>query len=368
MEMAEKNRMKPGSLLYALNAVQPHQLIPDAVNHFSGFVLDYTDVPVVQLEIYAEDEKLHSFSASEPSPDIHTHVPHLQSAGNCRFACDFYVDGQVSVYTFKAVYADGSRQILCEYPVSRILAAGDWLRNMDEKVARIARPDPDLIFLTQGIHDADAYQHSIIPGIYNLKRYLGDAGVDPAHIQTILDMGCGTGRLLVGWYLDNTGRDLFGCDINEKLITWARQNLPAAIQLSCNSISGSLSYPAASFDLIQLISVFTHLSISSQQEWVKELQRLVRPGGCVLVTLHGETYVQLFHPEKHKDFLRTGYLEITTHEEGSNSFGTYHTPAFADRLFQGFDLLKYYPRGSFARPEVIFPVAAFQDVYVLKRR
>jgi len=92
------------------------------------------------------------------------------------------------------------------------------------------------------------------------------------------------------------------------------------------------------------------------------------PGGYILVTFHGEIYVRVFHPQRMEEFSKTGYIEIPSSDEGSNSFGTYHGFGFVEVLFNYFEIIGYWPRGTLNYPEVVFPVAALQDVYVLKCR
>jgi hypothetical protein len=73
--------------------------------------------------------------------------------------------------------------------------------------------------------------------------------------------------------------------------------------------------------------------------------------------------VEAAHPGWVDRFRESGYCELTSEDEGSNTFNTFHHPDFVKRLFSSFDLLAHYPRGN----DVLFPVAAFQDVYVFRK-
>src|SRR5690606_11385803 len=46
--------------------------------------------------------------------------------------------------------------------------------------------------------------------------------------------------------------------------------------------------PDASVDLLYGISVMTHLTELNQQLWLEEISRILKPGGCALLTTHGE--------------------------------------------------------------------------------
>jgi len=302
------------------------------------------------------------------SNDISDHVPHIISARDCRFSFDLYVREDASKCIFEAVYDDKSAVPLFEYDVGAVRSSQRWLRRMKTGLTNIPVPSDDMVYLTQGIHDTSAYQNSIIPGIYNMKRYLNSSHVELDALQSILDFGCGTGRLIVGWYLDNPERHLSGCDINGELVAWVRDSLPQRIKFHQSPLTPPLSYASDCFDLICLVSVFTHLSMVSQRLWVEEIKRILRPSGHILITLQGELYTHLFHPDRVREFEKKGFIEIATSDEGSNSFSTYHSVECVKELFGDFEILGYFPRGRINYPEVIFPVAAFQDVYVLKYR
>ncbi len=355
-------------LVYSLETPQFHLLKLNSVNRFCGFVFDYNSKPIECLNVYLDDKKLGSFKVDGLSDDISEHVPHIVGAKNCRFDFDLYVDGRASRYLFEVVYDDNSRELLFEYDVAEVRSLKPWLNGMNKGLAGISVPDADLVYLTQGIRDSMAYQNSIIPGIYNMKRYLSGSRVEINSLRSILDLGCGTGRMIVGWYLDNPGRHLSGCDINGELLAWAKDNLPKEISWNQSSITPPLPYASKSFGFIYLVSVFTHLSLDSQRLWIEELKRVIRPSGHLLLTLQGEIYVRVFHPQRMEEFSKTGYIEIPNSDEGSNSFGTYHGFEFVEALFNDFEIIGYYPRGRINYPEVLFPVAAFQDVYVLKCR
>jgi SAM-dependent methyltransferase len=185
-------------------------------------------------------------------------------------------------------------------------------------------------------------------------------GRDP---RAVLDIGCGTGRLLLGWHAEDAKRRLAGVDINADLIAWDRENLAGVADWRVTTVEPPLPFEDASFDLIQLVSVFTHLPLHIQQMWVGEIRRLLTRGGQAIVTLHGEVYAMVFLQERLRhQFELDGHISITGAAEGSNAFASFHTERFARELFAGFDVA-YYERG----PRDLFPIATFQDVYVLER-
>jgi len=90
--------------------------------------------------------------------------------------------------------------------------------------------------------------------------------------------------------LFSEGLRLAGTDANPKPIEWDRQNLPC-IEFNHNELQPPLSYKNQSFDLIYALSVFTHIPLAWQGAWLDELHRVLRPGGYLLCTFHGENFV-----------------------------------------------------------------------------
>jgi hypothetical protein len=62
---------------------------------------------------------------------------------------------------------------------------------------------------------------------------------------------------------------------------------------------------ACSVDLLYGISVFTHLSEYHRHLWLSEIARVLRPGGCAILTTHGEFVV-------FGDYASSGSVPIST--------------------------------------------------------
>jgi SAM-dependent methyltransferase len=105
--------------------------------------------------------------------------------------------------------------------------------------------------------------------------------------EAILDWGCGCGR--VSRFLERTaaGR-LTGADIDADNVSWCRRNL-AFGAFHVIPLHPPTAFKNETFDLVFGISVFTHLAEQEQRQWLAELRRIVRPGGTLLLTVHGMT-------------------------------------------------------------------------------
>jgi SAM-dependent methyltransferase len=108
-------------------------------------------------------------------------------------------------------------------------------------------------------------------------------------MRSVLEFGCGSGRVIRHFrYID--GLRLAGTDTNSKPVEWGRKNLPG-IEFNHNALEPPLAYPDGSFDLIYALSVFTHIPLEWQRPWLDELRRVLRPGGHLLCTVHGDNFI-----------------------------------------------------------------------------
>jgi SAM-dependent methyltransferase len=104
--------------------------------------------------------------------------------------------------------------------------------------------------------------------------------------KRVLDFGCGVGRVLRHFAADVPHTELHGCDIDLQSIAWLRDEFPPAFRVTTCERMPPLEYPDATFDLVYVISIFTHLLEDQWEPWLRELHRVLRPGGTALVTFH----------------------------------------------------------------------------------
>ena len=116
-----------------------------------------------------------------------------------------------------------------------------------------------------------------------------------AEYATVLDFGCGCGRM-ARMLKGHPGR-VFGCDIDERHIRWIGEHLPY-VEATQTQPDHPLPYATASMDLVISISVFTHLNERSQDILLSELHRVSRPGGTLMLTIHGERALERVRTEQ----------------------------------------------------------------------
>jgi len=358
-------------LFYWLQSPRCEELSRAGRHRFSGWCLWYGDRIVEELAVALDDAPPLSVAVDQPRDEIARNAPGAAGASRCGFSTDIEVPEAAGRCTVTARFADGGRERLLEIDLHEQARRRAELDRLRAAVDALPLPDAELVFLTQGMRDPEFYGATIVPAALNTCAYLEASGLPPSSLADVLDFGCGSGRLLAGWFALDPRRRLAGCDISHELVSWARANLPASLDLRVTDPHPPLPYRDGAFDAVFAVSVFTHLSLASQRRWVEELRRVVRPGGAVLVTLHGASYLPLIfpgRPETADELRRAGHLVAEPGREGSNEYASVHTRGFARRQFSGFDLAGFFPNGRLGGRRLPHPVFILQDVYVFRRR
>jgi SAM-dependent methyltransferase len=126
-----------------------------------------------------------------------------------------------------------------------------------------------------------------------LARTLEVVGRSPAELGSVLDFGCGAGRVLPSFAAIAPRATLAGCDVDQSAVEWARRHRPGH-RWELSSFVPPLPFEAESFDLIYSISVFSHLGASLQGGWLRELRRVLAPDGIALLSVHGRHAFEQF--------------------------------------------------------------------------
>lgn len=235
-------------------------------------------------------------------------------------------------------------------------------------------PDELIDRVTSGVSEVvrAGFQSSGQRSVADISRALAAVGRSLDEYDRILEFGCGCGRI-IGW-LESlaASAELHGTDIDESAIAWCRDNLPFAA-FGVNPHEPPTSYPDDHFDLIFNHSVFTHLDEAYQDMWLGELRRIAKPGGTVLLTVHGpqafaETEVAMAaggdDPGPWRDQLeRDGILFIEQDTYVGSIFpdfyhSTFHAPWYVlEHWGRVFNVKAYLPGADLD----------FQDIVVLER-
>lgn len=117
-------------------------------------------------------------------------------------------------------------------------------------------------------------------------------GFDWRQCETILEFGCGNGRMLRALSDKAATRTAWGADIQSDKVMWAMENLNPPLNFAVTTTVPHLPFPDRHFDLIFAGSVFTHIG-ELHVAWLLELARLLAPSGFLYITVHDEHAVEL---------------------------------------------------------------------------
>jgi SAM-dependent methyltransferase len=108
----------------------------------------------------------------------------------------------------------------------------------------------------------------------------------PAQAESILDLGCGSARVLPHIASLAGDAQCTGCDVDPAAIAWAAAHHPE-LRWVVSGFEPPLPFEAGSFDFVYSISVFSHLDEALGDAWMREVARLLKPGGTALLSVHG---------------------------------------------------------------------------------
>jgi SAM-dependent methyltransferase len=218
-------------------------------------------------------------------------------------------------------------------------------------------PAPFLRSLVAGLDDLDIFFASGRCCARALHEVLARQAMNLNQFARVLDFGCGCGRVL-RYLKDFTQVEFHGADANRLAVDWCNKNLPF-VRARVNTLEPPLGYPSGHFNLVFVFSVFTHLSASLQTAWMKELRRVLVPGGHLVVTVVGERRVKSLTASERADF-ELGRLVVREADfAGTNYCAVFHPDSYVRSvLARGFEVVDLLPEAPDCNPP--------QDIYLLR--
>lgn len=254
--------------------------IEDKVYVFRGWAeVDSLDEPEIYMSINGkgikvvttEPPKFEGYLAGKIGMKFYAKVDFRSLFSEENFSEPFLLEAEV---------CSGSRRRTFEYAVTQA-----WAREClgTFRSLRAIPPEPLQVRVTGaaagGYHAAGK---EVANEITDLLLEFSSQGTKPS--GRVLDLGCGPGRV-IDCYADVFPKaKLFGCDIDPEAIEWAANTLSDRAKFDVNPAGGRLPYPDEYFDIIYSISIFTHLPENIQFPLLKEIRRIMKPGGYLITT------------------------------------------------------------------------------------
>jgi SAM-dependent methyltransferase len=151
-------------------------------------------------------------------------------------------------------------------------------------------------------------------------RLVAQAGIEPS--ATVLEIGCGTGNLLLLAAHAVPGATLIGLDPDPAVLAVAgRKARRAGVALRLDrGYADRLPYPDGSVDRVLSAFMLHHLPADQQQEALREVHRVLAPGGRLhMLDIDGSP------PSRAGRLLRAGHLHRAKQHDHGHEHGHGHT-------------------------------------------
>ena len=144
--------------------------------------------------------------------------------------------------------------------------------------------------------------------------------------KTILDFGCGAGRVTRWLSAAFPQATISACDLREDDLAFVRNKLGANTWVSGTDV-GNLQQPFTfQLDLIWLGSVVTHLDDATSEALIRKLVEWLKPRGLLIASLHGRTACT---------FGNSGKIPYIRHDLWQRIVIDYHTDGYGYSDYPG---------------------------------
>jgi SAM-dependent methyltransferase len=175
------------------------------------------------------------------------------------------------------VVAPSSQSLKDVLPIKTVMTdvvdAPEWWGKIDppptENMARVVGKDYE-VFVRSG--------RSLAAKIKGHVDHWAGTGRD----LTVLDFGCGCGRIALPMFFEQ-GMLTHACDIDASATAYLAGQLPS-VDVRATPFKPPLPYDDNTFDVVYSVSIWTHLTAADQIEWLKEMRRIIKPGGYLMAT------------------------------------------------------------------------------------
>lgn len=167
---------------------------------------------------------------------------------------------------------------------------------------------------TSILHSARLYDLLAFAMMFGREGAFREKLIDQVRLkagESVLDVGCGTGTLAIAAKrrVGSTGK-VYGIDAAPEMITRANKKARrASLEIEFrNDVIEALPFPDAQFDAVMSTLMLHHLPRKVREAGIREIRRVLKPGGRVLVVDFGSSEQQGLLSHLHR---RHGHVKLT---------------------------------------------------------
>ena len=263
-------------------------------------MLDQSTVTMPVIEADTLSVKLPAADSSAPVFKISKHLQSLEGLlGDYQTRCEAWQGLGVEHLLQQLVVGD-FKQAVEIFPAFVPLPAGsDGLP-----------VPPAALTMGYGAGNMDHYLACGRRSYESLTRLLCKHQVELSSGDVMLDWGGAAGRVVRNFVAESQrGCQVWGCDVHAPSIQWAQNHLSPPFKFFNSSALPHLPFPDRTFKFIYGLSVVTHM-IALRDLWLLELQRVLRPDGCLILTVHNESTWQWFRDHQMPPWMPADLKEL----------------------------------------------------------
>ncbi len=207
-------------------------------------------------------------------------------------------------------------------------------------------PPLSLIYRVTGYFNIVRFYNGGLKAFNYINKMLKKNKYDIRKFDEILDFGCGCGRVTRHFNFVNNYK-ITGVDVDRDLISWCKNNIDFAY-FEKNDLNQCLNFNDEKFDFIYAISVFTHLDEETYGFWIKELGRILKKEGLILITLRINISDYYCLSKNEEKIFKSGNLLVRNSKyTGAFYCNTFHPKKyFKNELYKDFKIIDYIVQGA----------------------
>ena len=204
---------------------------------------------------------------------------------------------------------------------------------------------------------------------------LASVGMQVTEGMRWLDFGCSSARVVRVLAAAYPDCEWHGCDPIADAVEWADEHIEG-VSFVRSPEAPPLPYEDERFDCVYAISIWSHFAAPAALAWLREMHRILRPGGALLMSTHGYQTIVHDHRTDRRDDAQLHEVRGGLWEEGF-----WYRPEFGEAGDHGVANPEWgtaflTPEWLLAKATPSWGVTAFapgrvednQDLYVLERR